>query len=68
MDEVTPIPNPSLKGRGGEWNFDLLISGISREQAEKLLLAIIAVTEIYKGEVAGGFSEALEEVDGQKEG
>lgn len=41
--------------------FDFLVSGLSREQAEKLLEIIKAFIEACKAEMTGGFVEAEDE-------
>lgn len=40
--------------RKGTFQFDLVVSGITREQAERLLDVIVATVEIGGGTVGGG--------------
>jgi len=54
----------SSKGNLKSYEFDVLIEGITREQAEVILNCILGIVDAVGAQMAGGFREAD---DGEEE-
>ena len=50
-----------------EFEFEFIVSGLTRQQAEDLLVHIVAEVEEQGGEVGGGFHQVEEEAGDGKE-
>jgi hypothetical protein len=67
MDIVPETSQQNTSENAPEFTFDLLIIGITRQQAETILDLILAKADEFGGEVGGGFVETkLEAQDGEE--